>query len=215
MPTTTTVKPGHAASRRKARQSAEKVAANAAAVQAINEASAASTDRVERLNLAREERKALVEWTAGGQKGPRPATPNMDAVARREPTASTKTAGGPRTKRGDRGQQATAVAKLGRRGPGRKLTDEELLAYVAGVKQAHPDSSASDELEFAYWIEKLAVTRQRFMAAWTGSLSTTKATPATPGKAEPVPAKRRGAKAAPAKKAATPRKRATKAAKVA
>jgi ParB family chromosome partitioning protein len=40
----------------------------------------ASDDRAERLNLAKAETKALKAWTAGGETGPRPHTPNLDVI---------------------------------------------------------------------------------------------------------------------------------------
>lgn len=41
---------------------------------------AAAEDRATRLNLAKAEGKALKAWTADGEQGTRPATPNLDAI---------------------------------------------------------------------------------------------------------------------------------------
>ena len=40
----------------------------------------ASTDKIERLNLAKTEHQALKAWRAAGSKGKAPATPNLDAI---------------------------------------------------------------------------------------------------------------------------------------
>jgi len=68
----------------------------------------------------------------------------------------------------DRGQQARQVAvKLNnQRGPGRKLTDEELVAYIRRVRKAHPTSTVRAEAEYAYWVEGIAVGNARFAAIW-------------------------------------------------
>lgn len=73
-----------------------------------------------------------------------------------------------RTTRGPRGVQARKEAdRLGKRGPGRKVTDAELIEYAAKVRKAHPETNASDELEYAYWIEKLAISSwTRWEKAW-------------------------------------------------
>lgn len=41
----------------------------------------ASTDKIERLNLAKVEHKAVKAWRDAGSKGKAPATPNLDAIA--------------------------------------------------------------------------------------------------------------------------------------
>lgn len=47
---------------------------------ALDGAPAAATDRAERLALAKAEHRILKEWVAKGEKPPRPATPNLDAI---------------------------------------------------------------------------------------------------------------------------------------
>jgi len=68
----------------------------------------------------------------------------------------------------DRGQQARQVAvKLNnQRGPGRKVTDEELVAYIRRVRKAHPTSTVRAEAEYAYWVEGMAIGNARFAAVW-------------------------------------------------
>lgn len=76
-----------------------------------------------------------------------------------------------RTTRGPRGVEARKVAaKLGKRGPGKKITDDDLVKYCVKVAKAHPETTASDELEQAYWVEKLAVNRDRFYRAWAEAM---------------------------------------------
>lgn len=120
--------------------------------------------------------RAVVESAKTG-----PNAEATKAASAKAPTAAEKLAASPqtsmpaksgqitrRTTRGERGLKAKAQAqKLGKRGPGRKVSDEELIAYVAKVRSEHPETNASDELEYAYWIEKLAVNRDRFNRAWT------------------------------------------------
>lgn len=127
-------------------------------------------ERVDRLNAADVERKAVREWEQGGEQGPRPETLNLDSIkADKDRPAEERIAASRalRTTRGERGTEARAEAKrAGKRGKGRKVTADELDAYVAGVRSEHPESSQSDELEYAYWIEKLAVSRPTWNAAW-------------------------------------------------
>lgn len=74
-----------------------------------------------------------------------------------------------RAKRTERGQQAIARHReLGKRGPGRKMTDDEMVAYIAKVKAEHPDAVWDDEVEYAYWCEGIACGRGRFERLWNG-----------------------------------------------
>ena len=61
---------------------------------------------------------------------------------------------------------AVRKAKGGKRGPGRKVTDEELVAHIAEMRRQHPDSSCYIECEYAYWVLGWAVTRHRFNPVW-------------------------------------------------
>ena len=143
---------------------------------------AAATDRAERLGLARAEHQALQAWVRNGKDGARPATPNLDAInddyAAGGPKATAKVrkarAANPR-----RAEANAAKARLnGRRGPGRRLTSAELHVHIAGVLSAHTDATVTDELEHAYWVECIAVSRKTWYAAWAA---------VTAGEAAPAP----------------------------
>ena len=54
----------------------------------------------------------------------------------------------------------------GRRGAGRKLTDDELRGYIEVVKREHPYAHVIDEQEYAYWIEGIALSGKRFGRLW-------------------------------------------------
>jgi hypothetical protein len=129
-------------------------------------------DRAERLALAKSEHQALTTWVAAGSpEGDRPATPNLDAMneafAAGTPLRSKRVRkqGAGRTT-APRRAQANEIARKGARGPGRRVDDTELTSYIAGVVAENPGARMEDELEFAYWVEQLAVSRKRFYAAW-------------------------------------------------
>lgn len=135
----------------------------------------AESDPVLRLQAAKAEYKALKEWAASGATPPRPATPNLDALnadhaayGEQGRTNRRAEAAAARSQRSSRGATAIAEkkARQNKRGPGRKITADELAAYVRDVRAKHPEATMSDELEYAYWIEKLAVSRGSFAAAW-------------------------------------------------
>jgi hypothetical protein len=128
-------------------------------------------DRAERLAKAKAEHQALTAWNAAGQEGEKPATPNLDAMneafAAGTPLRSKRVRkqGAGRTT-APRRAQANEIARKGARGPGRRVDDTELTSYIAGVVAENPEARMEDELEFAYWVEQLAVSRKRFYAAW-------------------------------------------------
>lgn len=133
----------------------------------------------ERAAAAKAEYKALQRWTKDGENPPRPATPNLDALnaehaagtsatSRRKAAKATGTRGGRGVATGASPEYAAAIAtkRDGKRGPGVKVTDTELAAYITGVRKARPEATAAQELEIAYWTAKLALSRSRWMAAW-------------------------------------------------
>lgn len=129
----------------------------------------ASDDRMERLTLAKAEHQALQAWIAGGKEGDRPATANLDAMNAdyAAGTRTTRKAGkGKGRQVAPRRAEANAIAAKGKRGAGRRVTDAELNLYVATVQAEHPQATRNDELEYAYWVEGLAVTRARWNTAW-------------------------------------------------
>lgn len=73
------------------KSTAKKVAATkapAAKATPVRKAATASDDRIERLQLAKEEGKAVRAWKAAGSKGKRPATPNTEALEAKAPVRS-------------------------------------------------------------------------------------------------------------------------------
>jgi hypothetical protein len=139
------------------------------AVAKADEAPVASDDRMERLTLAKAEHVALQAWVAGGKVGDRPATVNLDAMNAdyAAGTRSTRKASkGKGRQVAPRRAEANAIAAKGKRGAGRRVTDAELNLYVATVQAEHPQATRNDELEYAYWVQGLAVTRSRWNAAW-------------------------------------------------
>ena len=128
----------------------------------------------QRRQAARAEDKKLAAWKKAGEVGPRPATPNVDAVvadATRKPTkkATAKSSTSkPKVERSKR-HQAMIDARRERKfakGDRRKMTDAELAKYVAKVRRAHPDSPKETEREYAYWVEGIALSVRRFDVAW-------------------------------------------------
>ncbi len=132
----------------------------------------ASDDRAERYQLAKVEHTALKAWETNGRKGDRPTSANLDAMnddyaAGTKPGKSSKgrtkrAAWNPRRVMAGDAQKAAG----NRRGPGVKVSDEDLAAYVRKVRSEHPESPRNDELEVGYWVEKLAISRPRWNAAW-------------------------------------------------
>ena len=52
------------------------------------------------------------------------------------------------------------------RGPGRKLTDIELLAHIAEVQRDMPDATKRGELEYAWWVLGIEVSQDVWFRAW-------------------------------------------------
>lgn len=131
----------------------------------------ASDDRLERMTLAKDEHRAMTAWVTAGKIGDRPATPNLDAMNAdyAAGTRSTKKAGkgkGAGRQVAPRRAEANAIAAKGKRGAGRRIGDTELHQYIAEVVAEHPQATRNDELEYAYWVAGLAVTRARWNTAW-------------------------------------------------
>lgn len=124
--------------------------------------------------LAAAEHRALTAWIKDGKQGDRPDTTNLDrlnaAHAAGRPRSGRKPSGSKTPKRvtSERRAKANALkaAAKNKRGAGTKISEDDLVAYVRKVRADHPTSSREDELEVAYWVEQLAVSRQRFYAAW-------------------------------------------------
>jgi hypothetical protein len=120
----------------------------------------AAEDRIERICLAKAEVEAVKAAEAAGE--PRPPTPNLDAIKEGPPAKVVK----PRAERSERYLAALATKKAGARGKGLKVSEDELVAYVRGVREANPAAVQNQELEVAYWLERFAVSRSRWVAAW-------------------------------------------------
>lgn len=131
------------------------------------------------VNAASREWQALKAWREAGRVGEPPSTDNLTALngahAAGKPRGGKAKKATPGSGRGRathaRRAEANAIKAQGKRGAGRKVTDEELSAYVAKVKAAGHGTTGNDELEYAYWVEGLAVTRKRWNTAWAADAS--------------------------------------------
>lgn len=173
----------------------------------------ASTDRIERLNLAKAEFVTLQAWEKAGSKGDRPATPNLDAANEGNGKPKAKAAAGPRKAKNPRRAVANECKadKWATRADIKrtKVTDEELNTLIVKVRAEFPDSTREDELEVAYWCDELLIGRNRWNEAWDAIVAGTPKVSA-PKAEKPEPVKAEATKKAPAKAAA--KKAATKAA---
>ncbi len=129
----------------------------------------AVTEPVERLQLAKAEHAILQAWIAKGEKPPRPATPNLDAINAEHAAGGTKVrtrVSQPRPAASGRYAEALAAKKAAsnKRGPGAKASAEALSA-LAGELSAEGLTQAQ-ALEVAYWVNRLAVSRGKWAAAW-------------------------------------------------
>lgn len=135
---------------------------------------ALASNRIDRINLAKSEAKSLAAWEKIGGVGDRPLTPNLDSINDGKPIPASPAAGGGSglgrsSSKGPRGQEAAALKKAtnDKRGPGKKISDEELVDYIVKARTEHPDSTSADERQYAYWIAKLALAGNgRWDDAW-------------------------------------------------
>lgn len=167
----------------KAEQPAESADTASVPTAELTDSTGAYADRAKRLAAAKAEAKQLAEYRRSGATNGRPVTPNLDALEREQQAAERTTSGAkastpeaatspaePKARKlsgSERGQQARAIKReKGKRGPGKKVSADELAAYVAKVRKAHPGDSRSDAMEYAYWIDLLAFSRPAWNAAW-------------------------------------------------
>jgi len=127
---------------------------------------------------------------AAKPKPARAATPKAAPKAKpATKAAAPKVAAVPRAERSKRGEQAHArkAEQDGRRGPGKRIEEGDLLEYIRTVMVEHPESSMSDERMYARWIKRLTFDWATFRELWE--------------QAESMPRKRAPAKAPAAKRA--------------
>jgi hypothetical protein len=145
----------------------------------------AENNRVERLARAKAETKAVRLWERDGKAAgqPRPDTPNLDAIAAEEAEAQRTTVGakhvanGNGTPRAPRQSDNPRVQRTReasdacgtKRGPGKKVTDDELVEYIANYRRAYPEDTLAIAREFAYYVDKLAFNRERWAQAWAAA----------------------------------------------
>lgn len=133
----------------------------------------ASTNPAERYRLAKEEHAVLQAWIKDGERPPRPATPNLDAVnaehaanggrPRKARSASTKApASGPYAE-----ALAAKRAANNKRGAGTKVSADQLAAVASELRDQ--GLTQAQGLEVAYWLRKLAVSRRTWAKAWAAS----------------------------------------------
>jgi hypothetical protein len=126
---------------------------------------------------ARDEWRALKAWQQGGQQGDRPSTANLDAQnaahAAGTPRPKTGRKAAERKPRNPRRVEANTTAKQGfeaRKQAGVvKWTDEELAAWMRQAVADNPATTMADELEYAYWVERVAISRKRFYTVWAAT----------------------------------------------
>lgn len=146
----------------------------AAAPAPVPEAPAAHP--VDRLNAAKAERAALGEWTLRAQidgvaAGPRPSTPNLDAidadhVAGRKPRAP-RASGTAKAEGLSRYAEAKAIRDRGdKRGVGAKITEEDLEAWIKAERGRSPGITRNQAEQVSYWLERVSCGVDRFNAAW-------------------------------------------------
>lgn len=97
----------------------------------------ASTDRVERLALAKAEKAALDAWATGGRKGAAPATPNLDAIGAQPQ--------GPKTPR--RSTAAKVQVEAPKPGAGQVVVELRNARHADVVKAVSPKGSVVDVVD--------------------------------------------------------------------
>lgn len=134
----------------------------------------ANADKVQRINEAEDAMAARKARHEANATPPTVAEAMGDAAEQAQAAAERAQA---RSRRGPRGQQAIAVRKANnnKRGRGTKVSDDALNAHIAHVQATHPESSLSDELEYAYWVLGWAFSADRFKASWARQAPAAKA----------------------------------------
>lgn len=136
-------------------------------------------DRNDRRTAAKFEAKQLKDWRkAGDEQAQRPATPNLDQLEA-EAKTNRKPNGAKATPRkatpAKTARQQTALnaqtkeardACGGKRGPGGKSTLEGLTGVCRMYQEQHPDATSASCMEHAYYVMKLAFSRQTWAKAW-------------------------------------------------
>jgi hypothetical protein len=143
-------------------------------------------DPVRRIAAAKVESKILGHWQRSPRatRGPEPAHPNLDAIeaeadGQHTPTGAKATANGMAQRATRVGSERAALvndtrkAAKNHRGPGRRLTFDELVAYVRQTRLDHPSESRHQGQEYAYWIDKIALSKTTWDKAWAATEPTT------------------------------------------
>lgn len=185
-------------------------------------------ERAYRPTLARQQFKALQDWERSGRKGPRPETPDYDAIQEQYANG-----GAAKAKRRRSGGPARVAPTVRYTRNGEPVTDSvnklSTIAYHFTRGIASKQSKRLSAADFRKLLTKLGVTDPEH-TTWQvelpngvviGAVAPGDKAPAAPkakpaAKVAPVkkaaPAKRPAAKKPAAKRTATPRKRTTKAA---
>lgn len=126
---------------------------------------------------AQKEWRTLKAWRTAGSKGDRPSTENLDAMnaahaggARPAP----KTNGGTRKPRNADPVRAEANKARKDKGAGgrpnlRRVSDEELAAYVTAARAAHPETRSVDLRDYALWVDEISVSFARWDRTWAAT----------------------------------------------
>jgi hypothetical protein len=144
------------------------------------------TDRVKRAAAAKGEGRAIGLWARSPKatRGPRPSTVNLDAIDAEAAAAERTTTGaragnggttrsrGPLTERQAKvkaimdGNVAAGHSATWRPERGKRLTDDELATYMRQARTEHPDEGKTQLYNWAYFVDRLAITYERWMANW-------------------------------------------------
>lgn len=172
-------------------------------------------DKAARTKASRTEFDALKAWFAKGKKGKAPAAPNYAAVVTKsanggvEPKPKrTKSGGGRRSTRSERGQQGMAARKAAdaKRANLVPTTEDELVAWIKATLKRDPNAEMDDERVFIRWVENRDVGRARFEVVFNAIKAGEPVPPARQAKAPKPEAAKPAAKKAPVKKATTAKK---------
>lgn len=173
----------------------EKLAASIVAAEAVRQQPAPESERIEVIGnidgdtgdvasydmfTAQAEHRAMKAWRDGGRVGDAPATPNLNALNAAHAAGQPRSGKRPGKKAGagtartmaprrKEANQAQATKGFGGRSNAAAYSEPELDAYIRKVRADHPTAQRNDELEYAYWVVEIKVSRARWYKAWAAT----------------------------------------------
>lgn len=124
-------------------------------------------------DTARAEHKAVAAWIAAGRQGTPPATPHLDAMNAAH--AAGRPRGGAKAKpsRPRNTDPVRLAANDARKTKGtggrhqlRRVTADELHAYVVAAVTENPSTRSVDLRDYALWVDEVSVSYKRWDAAY-------------------------------------------------